>query len=64
MDYGIEREVFIVAEVVELGLLTARFLGSHRWMHVLDVLSTEPPILTYHPQQVNARFDEVASATN
>jgi alkylhydroperoxidase family enzyme len=48
-------EVFTVAEIVELGMLTARFLGSHRWMHVLDVFSTDPPVLTYDPRQVNAR---------
>ncbi len=52
-------EVFTVAEVVELGLLTGRFLGSHRWMHVLDVFSSDPPVLSYDSRQVNARFEDV-----
>jgi alkylhydroperoxidase family enzyme len=57
-------EVFTTAEIVELGLLTARFIGSHRWMHVLDVFSTEAPVLAYDPAQVNARFDDIAIAAD
>jgi alkylhydroperoxidase family enzyme len=53
-------EVFTIAEIVELGMLTARFLGSHRWMHVLDIFSSDDPVLRYDPAQVNARFDGVA----
>jgi alkylhydroperoxidase family enzyme len=52
-------EVFTIAEIVELGLLTARFIGAHRWMHVLDVFSTDAPVLTYDPAQVNARFEDI-----
>jgi alkylhydroperoxidase family enzyme len=53
-------EVFTTAEVVELGMITARFIGSHRWMHVLDVFSPDAPVLTYDAAQVNARFDDIA----
>src|SRR5207344_733301 len=53
-------EVFTSAEIVELGMITARFLGSHRWMHVLDIFSEDPPVIAYSPAQVNARFEDVA----
>lgn len=46
-------EVFTTAEIVELGMTCARFIGSHRWMHVLDVFSDAPPVIRYDPQQVN-----------
>lgn len=46
-------EVFTTAEIVELGQLCGRFIGSHRWMHVLDVFSDAPPVLKYDPAQVN-----------
>ncbi|CAB4364996.1 MAG: carboxymuconolactone decarboxylase family protein [Actinobacteria bacterium] len=57
-------EVFTTAEIVELGQVTARFIGSHRWMHVLDIFSTDEPVLRYDPAQVNARFDDIAIAAD
>jgi alkylhydroperoxidase family enzyme len=56
-------EVFTIAEIVELGMITGRFIGSHRWMHVLDVLSPDEPVLRYDPAQVNARRPAVGTAT-
>ena len=50
-------EVFTVAEIVELGMMIGRFLGSHRWMHALDVFSADEPVLRYNSAQVNSRFE-------
>lgn len=52
-------EEFTTAEIVELGLVTAQCLGSHRWMHVLDMFGDDPPVLPYDPAQVNVRLQDI-----
>lgn len=37
-------EVFTTAEIVELGSMIAAMVGTHRWLHVLDLMSDEPPV--------------------
>jgi alkylhydroperoxidase family enzyme len=38
-------EVFDTAEIVELGMACARYIGGHRWTHALDIFSTAEPLL-------------------
>lgn len=40
---------FTTAEIVELGMMCARFIGGHRWTHALDVFSQSEPLLRYEP---------------
>jgi len=58
-------EVFTTAQIVELGFACAEMMGLHRFIHTLDIFGTEPPVLPYSPDQVDARrkADEVAEAS-
>jgi alkylhydroperoxidase family enzyme len=55
-------EVFTIAEIVELGSICSRFIGAHRWTHVLDIFGDSEPALRYSPDQVNASHEVSASA--
>jgi alkylhydroperoxidase family enzyme len=57
-------EVFTTAQIVELGFACAEMMGLHRFIHTLDIFGTDPPVLPYSPDQVDARrkADEVAEA--
>ncbi|MET0146182.1 MAG: carboxymuconolactone decarboxylase family protein [Ilumatobacteraceae bacterium] len=50
-------EVFTTAEIVELGQISSRFIGAHRWTHVLGIYDDAEPVLAYDPAQVNASSD-------
>jgi alkylhydroperoxidase family enzyme len=39
--------VFGTAEIVELGMACARYIGGHRWTHALDIFGTAEPVLRY-----------------
>jgi alkylhydroperoxidase family enzyme len=43
-------EVFTVPEIVELGMMCARFIGGHRFTHALDVFADTQPVLRYEPE--------------
>ena len=47
-------EVFTTAEIVELGQVCSRFIGAHRWTHVLGIYDDAEPALVYDPAQVDA----------
>jgi alkylhydroperoxidase family enzyme len=57
-------EVFTTAQIVELGFSCAEMMGLHRFIHTLDIFGTDPPVLAYSPDQVDARrkADEIAVA--
>jgi alkylhydroperoxidase family enzyme len=40
-------EHFTVAEILELGMLCAKLVGAHRFVHTLDLLGSEPPVFPY-----------------
>lgn len=46
--------VFTTAQIVELGLTCAEMMGVHRFIHTLDIFGTDPPILPFAPDQVDA----------
>ena len=47
-------EVFTAAQIVELGFTCAQTMGLHRFLHTLDVYGTDPPVIAYSADQVDA----------
>jgi len=47
-------EVFTAAQIVELGFTCAQTMGLHRFLHTLDIYGTDPPVIAYSPDQVDA----------
>ena len=47
-------EVFSSAQIVELGFTCAQAMGLHRFLHTLDIYGTEPPVIAYSADQVDA----------
>jgi alkylhydroperoxidase family enzyme len=47
---------FTIAEIVELGSTCAHMIGTHRFMHTLDVLSDNAPVITYDPAEVGVSW--------
>jgi hypothetical protein len=49
---------FTTAEIVELGLTCARMIGTHRFMHTMDVFGNSDPVIRYDARQVGATWAE------
>jgi alkylhydroperoxidase family enzyme len=47
-------EVFTAAQIVELGFSCAQTMGLHRFLHTLDIYGTDPPVIAYSADQVDA----------
>jgi alkylhydroperoxidase family enzyme len=47
---------FTTAEIVELGLTCAHTMGTHRFMHTLDVYREAAPVIAYDPAQVGVAW--------
>ena len=47
-------EVFSPSEIVELGGMIAGMVGTHRWLHALDLLGDEPPVCGQTEQEARA----------
>ena len=57
-------EVFTAAQIVELGFTCANAMGTHRFIHTLDVFGTGDPVIAYAPDQVDtARAEDVDAAS-
>jgi hypothetical protein len=52
-------EHFTVAEIVELGLTCSHMIGTHRFIHTLDVYGDGEPALRYDPGQVGVTWEQV-----
>jgi alkylhydroperoxidase family enzyme len=52
--YGRLAKVFTGAQIIELGFSCANTMGVHRFIHTLDVFGTEPPVVMYSPDEVDA----------
>jgi len=50
---------FTTGEIVELGLTVSRMIGTHRFMHTLNVYGDTDPVIAYDPQQVGATWAAV-----
>lgn len=53
-------EHFTTAEIVELGLTSSHMIGTHRFMHTLDIYGDADPVIAYDPEQVGRTWSEVA----
>jgi alkylhydroperoxidase family enzyme len=51
--YGRLAQVFTAAQIVELGFSCAQTMGVHRFIHTLDVFGTDPPVVSFSPDQVD-----------
>ena len=51
-------EHFTVAEIVELGLTCSHMIGTHRFIHTLDIYGDADPVLSYDPGQVGVTWEE------
>lgn len=48
------HEVFTTAEIIELAMFAATSVGSHRFLHTLDLLGDAPPAIPFDPAQMGA----------
>jgi alkylhydroperoxidase family enzyme len=49
---------FTTAEIVELGLTCAHTMGTHRFMHSLDIYGEKEPVIAYDPTQVGVAWSQ------
>ncbi|CAN7559460.1 hypothetical protein LJR219_004035 [Phenylobacterium sp. LjRoot219] len=49
---------FTTAEIVELGLTCAHTMGTHRFMHTLDLYDEKAPVIAYDPSQVGVAWGQ------
>jgi hypothetical protein len=52
-------EHFTTAEIVELGLVCASAIGTHRFLHTLNVHGDADPVIRYDPDQVDVSKAEL-----
>lgn len=52
--YARLAEVFTAAQIVELGFTCAQTMGLHRFLHTLDIYGTDPAVIAYSEDQVDA----------
>lgn len=60
---GLARH-FTTAEIVELGQTCAHMIGTHRFMHTLDVFGKADPAIGYDPAQVGVTWAETHPPTS
>lgn len=56
-------EHFTTAEIVELGLTAAHTIGTHRFMHTLNIYGDADPVIAYDPGQVGRTWKQVHEDT-
>ncbi len=57
--YGRLARHFTTAEIVELGSTCGHMIGTHRFLHTLDVFGEADPVIAYAPEQVGASWTEL-----
>lgn len=50
---------FTTAEIVELGSTCGHMIGTHRFLHAIDVFGESDPVIPYAPEQVGATWAEL-----
>jgi alkylhydroperoxidase family enzyme len=50
---------FTTAEIIELGQTCGHMIGSHRFIHTLNVFGDGDPVIPYAPEQVGATWAEL-----
>jgi alkylhydroperoxidase family enzyme len=56
-------EHFTTAEIVELGSTCGHMIGTHRFLHAIDVFGESEPVIAYAPEQVGATWAELHGAS-
>ncbi len=51
-------EVFTAAQIVELGFTCATTMGTHRFIHTLDVFGDSAPVIAFDPDQVDTAYSD------
>jgi alkylhydroperoxidase family enzyme len=54
-------EHFTVAEIVELGMTCGHMIGTHRFMHTLNIFGNADPVIPYDPSQVGVNWAQRSS---
>lgn len=49
-------EHFTTAEIVELGLTASHMIGTHRFIHTLNVYGDTDPVISYDPKQIGTTW--------
>lgn len=57
--YARMAEHFTTAEIVELGMVAGKSIGTHRFLHTLNVFGETPPAIPYDPAQVGKTWAEL-----
>ena len=52
-------KVFTVAQIIELGFTCATAMGTHRFIHTLDVFGDTAPVIHFDPDQVDTAYSDV-----
>ena len=50
---------FTTAEIVELGSTCGHMIGTHRFLHAIDVFGQSDPVIPYAPEQVGVTWAEL-----
>jgi alkylhydroperoxidase family enzyme len=50
---------FTTAEIVELGTTCGHMIGTHRFLHTLDVFGESDPVIPYAPEQAGTTWAEL-----
>ena len=50
---------FTTAEIVELGSTCGHMIGTHRFLHTLDVFGEDEPVIEYAPEQVGTTWAQL-----
>jgi hypothetical protein len=50
---------FSTAEIIELGSTCGHMIGTHRFLHTLDVFGEGAPVIAYAPEQVGAAWADL-----
>jgi alkylhydroperoxidase family enzyme len=53
---------FTTAEIIELGMTSSHMIGTHRFMHTLNVYGDSDPVIGYDPGQVGRTWAQVHEA--
>jgi hypothetical protein len=51
-------EHFTVAEIVELGMTCGHMIGTHRFMHTLNIYGDSEPVIRYDPTEVGVTWTQ------
>jgi alkylhydroperoxidase family enzyme len=54
--YRAMAQHFTTAEIIELGTTCGHMIGSHRFLHTLNIFGDADPVIAYAPEQVGTTW--------